>query len=289
MKKIAIVGAGKVGTSLGYALKKKGHTITSVSCSSLASAKESARIIGQGSASADIADTARSGDVVFITVPDNRIAGTVSRLEASDILWPGKTVFHCSGLYPASVLSPIQKRGARTASVHPIQSFPAKKPRRNAFKGIFFGLEGEKKALDLARSLVRDLGGRPLTIPPRCKPLYHAACSISSNFLVVLLDTGAALFKDAGLDEEQAAAALIPLMEGTLENLKSRGPGGALTGPVVRGDEDTLRKHLAALEADPEIKELYKIMARRALSMPQTQRALNPGKIKTLSKVLEEK
>jgi predicted short-subunit dehydrogenase-like oxidoreductase (DUF2520 family) len=289
MKKIAIIGAGKVGTSIGYALKKKGYTITSVSCSSLASAKESTRIIGQGQPSVNTAETARLGEVVFITVPDDRIAGVVSELKTSDICWTGKTVFHCSGLHPAGILKPLKDKGASTASFHPIQSFSEKTPHIKTFRGISFGLEGGKKALLLARSLVLDLGGRPLTIQSQQKPLYHAACSISSNFLVVLLDTAVALFKAAGLEENQALAALLPLVGGTLENLKNQGTGPALTGPVIRGDEKTLRTHLEALKAYPEIKELYGKMANRALSIAQTRAKLAGEEIKAVSRILEEK
>ena len=289
MKEIAIIGAGRVGTSIGYALKRKGYTITSISCSSLASAKESTRIIGQGQPSVNITETARSGEVVFITVPDDRIAGVVSELNASNIYWTGKTVFHCSGLHPAGILKPLKERGASIASFHPIQSFSGKTPHIKTFRGISFGLEGEKKALLLARNLVLDLGGRPLTIQSQQKPLYHAACSISSNFLVVLLDTAVALFKAAGLDENQAAAALLPLVEGTLENLKNQGIGPALTGPVMRGDEETLRSHLEALKAYPEIKELYEKMAGRALSIAQKRATLAGEEIKAVSRILEEK
>ena len=277
MKEIAIIGAGKVGTSLGYALKRKGHTITAISCSSLASAEDSIRIIGQGKPSANITETARSGEVVFITVPDDRIAGIGSELAASDIHWAGRTVFHCSGLHPAGILKPLKEKGALVASFHPIQSFSGKTPHIKTFRGISFGLEGEKKALLLARSFVLDLGGRALIIQSQQKPLYHTACSISSNFLVVLMDTAAALFKAAGLDENQAAAALLPLMEGTLENLKNQGIGHALTGPVIRGDEKTLRTHLEALKAFPEIKELYEKMAGLALSIAQKRAKLAGG------------
>lgn len=287
MKKIAIIGAGKVGTSLGCALKRKGHTITSVSCNSLASAQESSRIIGCGRPSINIAETARSGDVIFITVPDDKISGVASKLEESDTLWQEKTIFHCSGLHPAAILKPLQDKGAQAASVHPIQAFPAKKPHLEAFQGIFFGLEGDKKALTLARSLVNDIGGRPLNIHSRHKSLYHAACTISSNFLVVLLDTAVFLFKEAGIDERQAAEALYLLTAGTIENIKNLGIGSALTGPLVRGDEETLRKHLAALETYPGIKELYKRLARQSLHMPQVKKALTGEKIKTLSQVLE--
>jgi predicted short-subunit dehydrogenase-like oxidoreductase (DUF2520 family) len=289
MKEIAIIGAGKVGTSLGYALKRKGYTITSLSCSSLASAKESIRIIGQGYPSVNIADAARSGEVVFITVPDDRIAHVVSELNASDICWTGKTVFHCSGLHPAGILKPLKDRGASIASFHPIQSFSGKMPHIKTFRGISFGLEGGKKALFLARSLVLDLGGRPMIIQSQQKPLYHAACSISSNFLVVILDTAAALFKAAGLDENQALAVLLPLVEGTLENLKNQGIGSALTGPVIRGDEETIRTHLEALKAYPEIKELYEKMADRALSIAQKRSKLAGEEIKAVSRILEEK
>jgi len=289
MKTISIIGAGKVGTAIGYALSRKGHAIASISCSSLSSARESILIIGQGNPTVDRIETARSGEVLFITVPDDRISGVVSELDTSDILWTGKTVFHCSGLHPAQVLYPLKEKGAWTGSFHPIQSFSSKTPTPETFLGISFGLDGDEEALIIAQSLVRDLGGRPLFLESRHKSLYHAACSISSNFLIVLLDMAQTLFEAAGLDATQASAALLPLVEGTLENSKRMGIGPSLTGPVSRGDEETLKVHLEALENHPEIRELYKGLASRALSIAREKGSLSQEKIRTVSRILAEK
>jgi predicted short-subunit dehydrogenase-like oxidoreductase (DUF2520 family) len=289
MSGLAIIGGGKVGTTLGYALKRKGFTVTSISCSTFESAEESARIIGQGQPSVDPAQTARSGDVVFITVPDDRIAGVIEELVLSEINWRGKTVFHCSGLHPAGILKPIKERGARTASFHPMQAFSSKRPHSKIFRGIFFGLEGEKEALSLARNFVQALGGHSLILSSRFKPLYHTACSISSNFLVVLLDTAATLLEAAGLDQNLAAKALLPLVSGTLENIKNQDIPSALTGPLIRGDKETLTAHLEALRAFPEIEDLYRRLAARALCIARENGKLTEASIKALSRILEEK
>ena len=286
---ISIVGAGRLGASLGYALSKKGYRIKALSCTTLLSAKESRKIIGEGKALTDCIETARSGGLVILSVPDGMIEKVARQLVASDIEWSKKFVFHCSGLHAAAILKPLEAKGARTASFHPVQSFPQKKADIRQFKKIYFGLEGSAKALSLGKKIVRHLGGYYIILQAKDKPLYHAACSVASNFFVVLLDMATSLLEHIGLEDAEASKILLPLVQGTLHNVKKFNIGSSLTGPVIRGDRPSIEKHLESLQKYPLYHEIYVDLAHHALEIAKKEKKLSPLKIRTLRTLLEGK
>jgi predicted short-subunit dehydrogenase-like oxidoreductase (DUF2520 family) len=288
MTNIAIIGAGRLGTTLGRALAEKGHKITALTCLRKASAEESRAIIGQGRALTDNAAAARTARVIFLCLPDEAIGGVAARLARSRAGWSGKTVFHTSGLLPARVLEPLRKRGASTASFHPAQSFPRKTTPPGHFRGISFGLEGDRNALALARTFIRRLGGRALVIPEGAKPLYHAAFGFASNFLVVLLDAATRLLEEAHIPEDKAARMLFPLLQGTLHNVKELDTAAALSGPLVRGDVASVRAHLKALERWPRYADIYRKLSLVGLEMAK-KRGLKPRKLGALKNLLAGK
>jgi len=285
MAEIAIIGAGRLGTALGRALAKKGHSITALTCRSGASARESARIIGQGRVSKKNKDAAVRGQVIFLCLPDQEIRKVVTELAGERIDWAGKIVFHTSGLLPAKALRPLEDKGALTASFHPVQSFTGKDTSPAHFRGIYFGLEGNQKALALARKIVRQLGGHPLALRPEGKPYYHAACTMTSNFLVILLDVAACLLKQGGIEQKNALELLFPLAEGTLRNVKKFDIRDSLTGPIIRGDSATIKAHLDALRRFPAYTEAYRKLGLVALQTAR-KRGLAPKKIKALKNLL---
>jgi predicted short-subunit dehydrogenase-like oxidoreductase (DUF2520 family) len=215
----------------------------------------------------DNAAAARIGAVVFLCLPDEEIGRVASRLARSRVDWKGKTVFHTSGLLSSRVLEPLRKGGARIASFHPGQSFSSKKTGPSHFRGISFALEGDREALALGRNLVRELGGRAIVIPEDAKPLYHTALSFASNFLVVIVDAAAQLLREAKIPEERAVHVLMPLLQGTLRNVKKLDTAGALTGPLVRGDTASVEAHLEALKRRPEYAQLYRNLSLLGLKM----------------------
>ena len=289
MTDVSIIGAGRLGTSLGYALLKKGYKIKALSCRTISSAEESRKIIGEGIASIDNIQTARVGEIVFLCLPDEEISKVARVLAGSDINWSKKFVFHCSGLIPSEVLKPLEDKGALTASLHPIQSFAQKKTPPAQFENIYFGLEGCTEALDLSQKIVRQLGGHPLILQPEDKALYHAACSTASNFFVVLLEMAVSLLKQIDLQEEKALQILLPLVKGTLHNVKKFNIRASLTGPVIRGDQKSIQKHLEALRNFPPYYETYTKLAAQALEMAKGEGKISPQKIKVLKNLLEGK
>jgi predicted short-subunit dehydrogenase-like oxidoreductase (DUF2520 family) len=289
MNAISIIGAGRLGTSLGVALSKKGYRIKFISCRTSLSAEESRMIIGEGKASIDNIQTARAGDIVILCLPDEEILSVTKELADARIYWSEKFIFHCSGLLSSEVLKPLKTKGALTASIHPVQSFAHKKTPPEQFENIYFGLEGEPKALEKSQKIIQKLGGRSFIIEAGNKALYHTACSIASNFFVVLLDTASSLLKQVGLQEEQAFQVLLPLVKGTLHNVKKFDIHTSLTGPVIRGDKASVEKHLEALRKFPPFYEMYRRLAFQALEIASREKKLSVQKIKTMKDLLEGK
>lgn len=289
MKTVAIIGTGRLGTTLGIALSSQGYPIAALSDSSLESCRESRRLIGQGEVLTDNRKAASLGQLVFLTVADDSIRQAAAELGSASQDWANKCVFHCSGLLSSLVLDPLKEKGALTASLHPMQAFADKNNDPTIFQGIYFGLEGSPPALKQAQEIVQVLGGKSLIIKPEEKPLYHTACSMASNFLVVLLDTAVGLLKTLVDNEKHAAEMLFPLIQGTLQNVKDLDTTRALTGPVKRGDRTTLKKHLDALNAFPEQRKMYRDLAAAALKIAGRQGRLSRRELTEIQALLEDR
>jgi predicted short-subunit dehydrogenase-like oxidoreductase (DUF2520 family) len=287
MKSIAIIGAGRLGTSLACALSKKGFVIDAFSCRSKASAEESRTKIGQGTATTDNIQAASKGEIVFITVPDDGIERIVQELTASPLNWEQKFVFHCSGLLSSLVLDPLRSKGAHTASVHPCFSFPRKQSNQSLFEGIFFALEGDEFAVSEAKEVVQKIGSSHFMIRAEDKACYHTACSLASNLSVVLFYTALSLLSKCGIEEDEAKKVLGPLLEGTLHNVNKIDIFDAFTGPVARGDLTTIKKHLAELKIFPKARQIYVDLTKQALEMAERGNKIPSEKISELEALLE--
>ena len=294
MKSFSIVGAGRLGTVLGAALVRRGWTATAIVDKDSEAARESRRIIGQGKVhpyrpglSPKGRDgTVGLGDVVIIAVPDDVVSRVAAGLARSGVSWAGRFVFHTSGLLPARVLGPLRKRGARIASVHPVQSFPRKDAPASIFRGITWGVDGDPAAVAAAEEMVRDLRGNVLLLSEKDKPLYHAACSLASNAMIALEWTASGLLGAAGIGEKAAAGMLFPLAQGTLQNVNNLGLEKALTGPILRGDVVTVRKHLEALRDDLHARGVYLVMGKQILRLAEKS-GLPAGRVTAMKRLLE--
>jgi len=286
MKSFSIVGAGRLGTVLGAALVRRGWTAAAIVDKDPGAARESRRIIGRGTAVAGLGGTARLGHVVIIAVPDNAVGRVAAGLARSGVSWAGRFVFHTSGLLPARVLEPLRKRGACIASVHPVQSFPRKDAPASIFRGITWGVEGDPAAVAAAEEMVRSLRGNVLLLSEKDKPLYHAACSLASNAMIALEWTASGMLGAAGIGEKAAAGMLFPLVQETLQNVNNLGLEKALTGPILRGDVVTVRKHLEALRDDPHARGVYLVMGKQILRLAEKS-GLPAGRVTALKRLLE--
>ncbi|MGA2533270.1 MAG: Rossmann-like and DUF2520 domain-containing protein [Candidatus Aminicenantales bacterium] len=286
MKRFSIVGAGRVGTALGFALTRKGWELAAIVDREAAAARESRKIIGRGRGTTDLGHAGRGVQVLFICVPDDAIGAVAKKLAGAGSGWSGRLVFHTSGLVAASALDPLRAQGASVASLHPVQAFPGKKGGARLFSGIYWGLEGDGAAVKAGRGIVKTLGGRSFILLEKDKPLYHAACSLASTAFISLEGAAAALLEEAGIPRNSATAILLPLVQGTLQNVKKLGLKNALTGPLVRGDVRTVRRHLEVLRSRPLHLEIYKSLGRQALGFISGGR-VPAGKVRALRRLLE--
>jgi len=289
MKTIAIIGAGRLGTALGYALSRNGYSIVALADLDEEKTAESRDIIGEGTSLRDIVRAAELAGVILLTTPDDKLEECAFTLSRANFSWKRKIVLHCSGILPAKILLPLAQRGAETASCHPVQTFPDKKPVEEIFKGIYFGLEGSPKALLWAQDMVNRLGGRSILLQNEDKSLYHAACILASNGLTALLDAAISTAEKTGLERRAATEMLWPLIQKTLHNVKKVGPSNALSGPLTRSDFATVQSHLQALEALPEIREMYRALTNQALKLVEKETPLENNTLKAWRRLLEDK
>lgn len=270
MAAVGVIGAGRAGLSLGLALARAGHVV---------------RVHGRRAKPVPPPLTLTTGappawlremDVLLLAVPDDAIGDVAAALAAHGRTRTGQVVLHLSGALSKDALQPLAASGAALGSLHPLQALtdPAAAPER--LRGAVATVEGEPHAVAIAAGLARDVGLVPVPIPSDQKPQYHAAAVFASNFLVALAGVAQRLFVAAGLPEGVARTALTALMAGALESLRATGPTGALTGPVARGDVETIRRHLRALQDHDA--ELYRILSRAALDLasldPERRRAI---------------
>ena len=185
---IAIVGAGNVASALAISLHEAGYEVREIISrnkpASLAKARRLARQVG--ARVSHIGSPALTAQLVWICVPDGMIS-SCAELLARTADWRGKIALHASGALPSSELDKLKKKGAAIASAHPLMTFVPEV--RLSLNGVPFALEGDRKALAMARRLVRDLGGDSFLVAKASKPAYHAFCGFTSPLLVASLVT----------------------------------------------------------------------------------------------------
>jgi predicted short-subunit dehydrogenase-like oxidoreductase (DUF2520 family) len=260
---ISIVGPGNLGSALALELARAGYPIryiltragTKITRPKALARRLRAELVVLGQQPLDT-------DIVWLTVPDDAIAEVAAQL-ASSQSWKGKIVFHSSGALTSEELAPLWDKGAWVASVHPLMTFVAgKKP---SWRGVSFAIEGDDEAMRMANQIATDLGGRPFDIDRRSKVLYHAFGSFASPLVIALMSAMEQVAEAAGIPPEKAKEMMRPLLGETLNNYLQGDAASAFSGPLVRGDVHTIRKHLTHLKRTPEVREVYLALARAAI------------------------
>ena len=259
-----LIGAGRVGQTLARRWHEAGvFQLGGVVTRRADRAAKAAAFIGAGQPSTLAQLPAAS--VTLIATDDGRLAEVAAVLAATRADWQGCTVFHVSGALPAAVLLPLQARGAAIASAHPAMSFADPAHAVGQFDGTPVALEGDAAACALLHSAFAAIGGQPFALAAGAKTHYHAALSMASNYLVTLTALAESTLGEAGLSPVEARALLAPLMRQSLDNALTLSPAVALTGPIVRGDAQTVAAHLAAL-LEPT-RSLYRALGRATLTL----------------------
>ncbi len=282
--RVGVIGAGRVGAVLAAALRSAGHEVVAGAGESDASRDRIARLL-PGVARLKPTAVARDCDLLLLTVPDDMLGNVVTTLADAGALREGQYVVHTSGRHGLAVLGPAAAVGARVAAMHPAMTFTGTEVDLDRLSGCVFGLTAGPEERALVEALVADLGGRPMWVPEEMRTLYHAGLAHGANHLVTLVTQAMEMLAAAGADDP--AGTLRPLLTAALDNALEAGDA-ALTGPIVRGDVNTVRAHLADIAANaPHTLPSYLTLARDTLGRAVTDGRLLPIRAAAIMRVLD--
>ncbi len=267
---VAIVGAGRLATVLAVALHHAGFMLTEIVARDSARSRRHARALA-AKVGAHAVTAARSAaldaTLLWLCVPDREIRSAASalalRLGAGSVQKKVRFAFHSSGAQLSRELEPLRKAGASIASVHPLMTFVA--GAHPSLTGVPFALEGDDAAKRVARRIVRELGGDSFSLPAARKAAYHAWATMTSPLLLAFLVSLEEAARLAGVTRRDARRKSLPIVKQTLANYSRLGPAQSFSGPLVRGDAETVAKHLAVFKNHPGVHRVYVALARAAL------------------------
>ncbi len=267
--RFSLIGPGRLGQAVARRLREAGHEIEAVIGRDLGRAAEAARFIGSSGRETTDLGAVGGSDLVLLAVPDDALAEVAGCLLNEKRLRVDTVLVHFSGIHCADIL--LDQAGPAEAgvlSIHPLQTFADPQRGYEALPGTPCAIEGHPHLMDLAGRIVDALGGIPFHLSSDHKTLYHAAACITSNYLVTLVATAEKLLAGCGFSGEEARRLLGPLLQTTARNVAEVGPAEALTGPIARGDTQTVDKHLQALQSlAPEQEGLYSLLGRLTIEV----------------------
>jgi len=261
---VGVIGPGRAGVGLALALVQAGYTVRLHGRRKKTVPKPLQLTVG--AADEPPAWVAQAG-VLILAVRDDAISPLAEALARAEAVRSDQVVLHLSGVQGQEALASLVPSRAALGSLHPLQTIsdPERAPAR--LKGTWAAVEGMPRAVQAAEGLAQEVGMRPFRVSGKQKAIYHAGAVFASNYFVVVEAIAQRLLRHAGLSDAEAWQALRPLVEGTFENLTRQEPKDALTGPVARGDEATIRRHLESLTRDDAL--LYRALGRAALELAE--------------------
>ncbi|MGD9958490.1 Rossmann-like and DUF2520 domain-containing protein [Nocardioides sp.] len=283
--RIGVVGAGRVGAVLAHALRAAGHEVVSAAGESDASRNRMATLLPGVDIDKPSA-VARDCDLLLLTVPDDMLPNVVAMLSASGAIHAGQYVVHTSGRHGLGVLAEAISVGAHAIALHPAMTFTGTEVDLPRLHDCVFGVTAEEPERAVAQRLVDDLGGRTMWVPEDRRTLYHAGLAHGANHLVTLVTEAMEILSAAGAADP--AGTLRPLLTAALDNALSSGDA-ALTGPIARGDVNTVAAHLADLQLNaPQALASYVALARATLDRVVTDGRLLPIRAARIRLMLDE-
>jgi predicted short-subunit dehydrogenase-like oxidoreductase (DUF2520 family) len=277
--RVTIIGAGRMGQGLGLALKRRGYKVALVARTPRDITPP--LMLHQGSR----AEATSGAELVLIATPDDAIGSVAAELAAEGAITRDQVVLHLSGLLDRNALLPLEETGAACGSFHPLQSVAEPATAAERLKGAYVGIEGDDRALVAAERLANTLRMIPVRIPASAKPAYHAGAAFVANYTVALVGVAERLARAAGVPPDIASRIYLPLLGGAVANLNALGPAASLTGAVRRGDEQTIRAHLKALNA--EDRTLYRTVSRAAITLAR-EAGLSEGAAQRVDEALDK-
>ena len=259
---INIIGAGRLGKTIARLITvHQAGTIQGVYNTTLESTKKAVQFIGQGKPFLSI-ESLPPVDMTIISTPDDQIAPCCKKLSLSNNLKKKSIIIHCSGSLSSEILFSVVKNGCFTASAHPMRSFAVPESAFLNYNGTYCALEGHRKIIPLLDNIFSIIGSITFLINSEKKAIYHTGNVFASNYLITTASAAFRCLKKAGIEDILAFKMIIKLMKSTLNNLETTlSFEKALTGPLKRGDVNTILKHLNALLHEKELTALYKALA----------------------------
>lgn len=266
---LCFIGAGRVGSVLAYHFRKLNFPIAGI-----VEKSEKRQSILKDYFPKDIIQPAATpeiisnSDIIFISVQDDQIASIVQNLADLNIDLFQKVFTHTSGAYSSAILNPLKEKKAFISSAHPIFSFGSDLPNRTSLKGVYFDLDGDALAINKLKEVILKIGGCTLNVSPDQKLAVHLAAVFYSNFFTGLAQNAQVILRKAGIPDENLWKPFLPLIQATLENLSSQPPAAALTGPLKRGDIQTVERHLQFIAENlPAVLPMYIEISRSILEL----------------------
>ena len=288
-ERIALIGPGRLGQAVGALLRQAGYPITAIVGRDQQRTREAAQFIGAAlMATTDLIRCSRA-DLILCCVGDDQLAPLGEALVEILADHPHPTVIHFSGRHRAVILRPDDPRTAhwRVMSIHPLQTFASGEQGLKSLPGSFCAVEGKKELFPLGAKLSLELGCQPFRLRSEDKERYHAAACMASNFVTTLFHQATTLMAETLEDPAMAATVLAPIFQTAVTNTLSLGPHQALTGPIVRGDVDTIRGHLEQLaEHNPAILPCYLELAEQTRRLALDSHRLSADKATQLRTLL---
>lgn len=272
---IGFIGAGKVGCSFGHYLKQQDLPV--VGYYSLSKSSASYAAVLTKSSPLNLEELVNQSNYIFITTPDDEISNIWEKIFNYDL--KDKFIFHMSGCLSSDVFKGYKDKGANCYSLHPLYSFADK--NSSDLKDVIFSVEGEN--IEKIKNFLKKANIDYFIIDKEKKPIYHASAVFISNYLVSLAKIAENLLVDCGLNKSQCIKGIYPLMESTLNNIKEMGIDNALTGPIIRGDINTIREHLNYLD---KYDDIYRELGNIALDIAKDKSNLSEDTINELNKIL---
>ena len=267
--RVGIIGAGRVGAVLGAALARAGHQVTGVTAVSDLSRLRAEALL-PGVPVVDVPTVVQDVDLVLVAVPDDALGPLVSSLAGNGHVTPGQFWAHPSGRHGIEVLEPAVRAGAGAVAIHPVMTFTGTSVDLARLADCPFGVTASPGLRPVAEALVVEMGGDPVWVPDEHRATYHAALSYGANYLITLVAQSLELLYEAGIEQPQRLIA--PLLSASLDNALRLGDQ-ALTGPVMRGDADSVAAHLRAIE----VVSAEAALGYRALARLTADRAVEAG------------
>ncbi|EOD00446.1 Rossmann-like and DUF2520 domain-containing protein [Caldisalinibacter kiritimatiensis] len=286
--RIGFIGAGKVGTAFGKYLKKYGFKVYGYYSRTYESALKAAKYTDT-KAVENIEEIVVNTDIIFITTKDDEIRNVSNRLVQKNLLIKGKILIHMSGAASSDILIKAKEQGSCIYSLHPLQSFADIDKAVKDLEDTIFSLEGDEEKINVIEDILKKTDNEYFKLNANQKSIYHAAACVVSNYLVTLMDYGLSLFESIGIDKEKGFKALLPLIDGTLKNIYDLGTEKALTGPIARGDTNTIERHLKSMqENNLKSIDFYKLLGAKTVDLAKKEKLENKEKITYLKNILKE-